>query len=129
MIKVIFWGWLFVLLVLSITPVFNGNENGTGFPAEGFIRTDYLAHFMAYLATAGFFLLGQIMKRPLFHGHAIQKYTFIALLAAISYELIQILLPYRAFNLIDLGLNLAGVLTGVLIIVLACNANKTSISS
>jgi len=84
---------------------------------------------MVYFATAGFFLLGQIMKRPLFHSHAIQKYTFIASLAAISYELVQILLPYRAFNLMDLGLNLAGVLTGVLIIVLECNAHKIISSS
>lgn len=105
----------FVLVILHIIPI----ESGPALDqmAIGPLRADYLTHTLIFLPWMVLvwlhFKARQIDngKRPML----ILYWLIGGLLLASFSEGIQLFLPYRAFNPLDLIFNLAGVLLGTLI--------------
>ena len=79
-----------------------------------YFRADYLLHtllFLPWMILVGFHLNRKNFKRELY-----SRYLFYWFLAGISLavlaEVIQIWIPYRAFNPMDVVFNVAGVVAG-----------------
>lgn len=103
-----FWLWLMILLVLNEIPLgkqISGNLNGNG---VGTFRLDYLLHFAMMLVSAFIWVLGKIRNVLWFDKHETLKYCAVLVLSGIGLELIQLALPWRAFNSVDLLANLVG---------------------
>lgn len=103
-------GWALILLVLSIIPtskVIRESNNPDRF------RWDYLEHFSL------FFILGLLMvmwQRKLKfkrRKELLALSLIIGTIYAASLELIQLFVPGRTFNPIDMYLNIAGLLLGI----------------
>jgi len=103
----IFWFWMIAILVLSSIP----NLDVPDKEIADLIRTDYLIHFLQYFLLAFFYVLWQqitIQQR---------KNMLLAILTGIVISSIdefhQLFIPGRAFNPIDLILNISGFVTGL----------------
>jgi VanZ family protein len=130
MAKTFFWAWLIILLALNIIPL--GLETSRALSTRsvlnlGLFRLDYILHLISFLAYAWVFVLGQLRGRPVFRSHAVMKFVTLVLSTAMLFELIQLILPYRRFNPIDMGFNLAGAFLGIAFVCVSRRlAQKTS---
>jgi len=62
----------------------------------------------------------EVFKKVMgFSGFGVLKYSGIVAGSAIGLELIQILVPWRAFNPVDMVYNLVGAVVGVLFVVVS----------
>jgi len=66
-----------------------------------------------------YYLAGRWKDVSLFNNKPLIKFFFPVLLLAIVTEVVQLWVPERAFNMFDLVSNVAGVVTGVVIIKMA----------
>jgi len=113
--SLIFWLWLLLLLILSIIPSRGAILDGEREFSAGF-RFDYLLHFLAFL------FLPLIYRHIRYHGGSLFKSNqllrafAVSGIGAIGFEYIQHFLPYRTFNPLDLGYNLAGVIFGYTVV-------------
>lgn len=117
MYKKLFWVWFAILLVVNTIPLGDGANRvlkGTRFV----FRLDYLVHTLSFLVFSGIYLLARLNGQLVFYTGSVQKYVAIVIPAAILFELIQCLLPYRAFNPWDLVSNLLGAGLGLGLILL-----------
>lgn len=108
--RVLFFTWCLLLCILSVIPLSAG-ESKTGY--SSWFRGDYLFHYCA------FFLLGWllIMWRKSKNGNRFSILVFsliVGLFLAFVMEWQQRYMPGRSWNIKDLWLNTAGVITGVL---------------
>jgi VanZ family protein len=103
---------LATLFIFSILPSIPGREDKTG---DSSWRIDYLMHFSM------FFMLGAITVIFSLKNKMTTKKALVLFLAIISYsavsEIIQIYIPGRSFNPVDLLLNEAGFIAGILVLV------------
>ena len=95
-----------VLLLASILPI---NSSGTVLNSNYSlnIRLDYVCHALIYLPLPRL-LFSSISKKI----KSVAKIILIALAIAMGLEVVQMLLPYRAFNINDLAANVIGVFIG-----------------
>lgn len=104
--------WTLFILFVSLIP--NSKEivqqNGTNF------RLDYLEHFLAYFAFGTLYILWRGDRD--FSIKGIELAVLFAVACSFSFltEYMQLIIPGRTFNLIDVVYNLAGVLGSILII-------------
>lgn len=127
MAKKLFWAWLIIILVLNVIPL--GNETSESLSislrkGKTIFRADYLLHFISLLALAWVFILGQVASRPVFRDQSLQRFSLIVISAALGFELIQFVLPYRRFNPIDLGFNLSGAILGIIVVIVSSRLAK-----
>lgn len=101
-LKTIFWGYLSFIILVSILPI-NGEEGGLNNNYTFNIRWDYLLHTMAYLP------LPVLMSSKLKNKWII---LISALIIAIGLEAVQLIVPFRSFNINDLIANGIGVIMG-----------------
>ena len=103
------WFWIVTLLVLTSIPGGKGPEKFSG----SNFRWDYLEHFSFYLLLPVFYFPG---RRNL-SGERNFKTLIIPLLAGVAFciltEVIQLWVPGRAFNPVDMALNISGLLIGI----------------
>ena len=103
----LFWGWLAILLIFNVIPL--GSDINRSLNTNRFIlRLDYLVHLLTLLAFAGVYIWGRFRGQSIFPSNELLKFGTITIVAVIGLELIQILIPYRAYNPWDLISNLAG---------------------
>lgn len=115
MYKKLFWAWLAILLVINTIPL--GDRANRILKGTRFVfRLDYLFHSLTFLVFSGIYLLAKLNGNCLFAQNSFPKFISIIITAACAFELIQSLLPYRAFNSLDLLSNLGGSLFGILIL-------------
>ena len=106
----IFWGWTILIVLLTSMP---SNPDILHQKKDAIIRLDYLEHifffvvltilyYMAYLTIAG-----QITRIKLIYWLAG------GIVFASITEIYQIIIPGRAYNPVDLVLNLAGLVIGI----------------
>lgn len=110
-LNVCFWVFVLIIFYLSVVKVQmidNINKDKHG------VRLDYILHCLAYLFLVSFYKISQpnsglliIMRSP--------GFVFVIVMGIFS-ELVQIYLPWRSFNFIDLFMNLAGILLGVIFV-------------
>lgn len=117
MAKTIFWLWLLFLLLLNVIPL--GNETSKALTDNRFIfRLDYLLHFAIMLVFAIIWVVGKNSIVKLFADHETHKYCAVVVAAGIGLELLQLALPWRAFNPMDLFANLVGAALAVALVIL-----------
>ncbi len=97
--------WFLLIVVLSVVPDNSPDRIQVG---EGFaFRLDYVLHLLIYLPL-GFFQRKSNLPGGFF-------YTLIILLTTAALpETLQLAVPYRTFNPIDLMLNISGAVLGLL---------------
>jgi VanZ family protein len=117
--RYIFWTGYLAVLITTFIPV-TGELNKKHLGPESFsIRLDHLLHFSAYFLICMYYLAGRWKDVSLFNNKPLIKFFFPVLLLAIVTEVVQLWVPERAFNMFDLVSNVAGVVTGVVIIKMA----------
>lgn len=115
-VELLFWLWLAILLIVNLIPI--GNETSSGLSSNRVFqfRLDYLLHANMILCFAWIWILGKIKRIRWFKRLESMKYTIIVLCAGIGLELIQMLVPWRSFNPVDLVFNSIGALLVAIIV-------------
>ena len=111
-VKRITFLYLFILLVAALVPM------GPSFKPiyhtyTLHIRWDYLLHVLVYIPLP--LLLGLSLKEKERRGF---KVALLSILITASFEAIQFLIPYRAFNINDMLANGLGVIFGLIPVML-----------
>ena len=119
------WIWFGVLLILNVIPLGNDvNKSLSGNEIWGF-RVDYLLHSVMILGFAWI----EVLKRVLgFSGFGVWKFGVLVMVASIGMEFIQLLIPWRSFNPVDLAYNLVGAVLGM-VAVLMVNGERGRVKS
>ncbi len=115
-LKWLFWGWLMVVLILNVVPL--GNETNRGLSGNKIFqfRLDYVVHSLTFLVFAWIWVLGKIKNVSWFESYEVLKFGGIVFVSALVIELLQIFLPYRTFNPMDMMANLVGAILTLLFI-------------
>ena len=115
-LKWLLWGWLIVVLILNVVPL--GNETNRGLSGNKIFqfRLDYVVHSLTFLVFAWIWVLGKIKNVSWFESYEVLKFGGIVFVSALVIELLQIFLPYRTFNPMDMMANLVGAILTLLFI-------------
>ena len=107
-VRWLFWGWLIVVLILNVVPL--GNETNRSLSSNKIFqfRLDYVMHSLTFLVFAWIWVLGKIKDVCWFGSNEVSKFEGIVFVAAMGIELLQIFIPYRTFNPMDMMANLFG---------------------
>ena len=113
---ILFILWTLLIVSLSMIP-YSGVAKEPG--SSGF-RWDYLEHFLAHFAFGTLFILWRSDRR--FNIPNLELALIFALTLCFSFltEYIQLYIPGRAFNYIDVLYNLAGVVSSILLVYFFC---------
>jgi len=107
--RLLFWIWLIAVFIFSSIP----NLDVPDKEIANLIRSDYLIHFFQYLILGFFFVIWQQIKIKDY------KNLLIGIIAGFIIgsvdEFHQVFIPGRAFNFIDLFLNISGFIVGLFI--------------
>lgn len=120
-VAMLLWLWLTILLIANLIPI--GNEASQSLSGNRFFhfRLDYLLHANMIFCFAWIWILGKIKRIRWFQRLESMKYSIIVLCAGIGLELIQMLVPWRSFNPVDLVFNIIGAVLVVIIVNLPIN--------
>ena len=114
-VRGLFWGWLIVVLILNVVPL--GNELNQDLTTKRFVfRLDYVVHSLTFLIFAWIWVLGKIKNVCWFESYEVLKFGGIVFVSAVGIELLQIFVPYRTFNPMDMMANLFGAILTILFI-------------
>ena len=110
----LFWGWLIVVLALNVVPL--GNETNRSLSSNKLFkfRLDYVVHSLTFLVFAWIWVLGKIKDVCWFESYEVLKFGGIVFVAAVWIELLQIFVPYRTFNPMDMIANIFGAILTIL---------------
>ena len=112
-LKWLFWGWLIMMLILNVVPL--ENELNQDLTTIRFIfRLDYVVHSLTFLVFAWIWVFGKIKNICWFENYEVLKFGGIVFVAAVGIELLQIFVPYRTFNPMDMMANLFGAILTML---------------
>ena len=116
--RLIFWTGYFAVLITTFLPV-AGELNKINIGPDAFhIRLDHLLHLFVYFLICMYFLFGVRKGITLFEKNSLRKFVLLILLLATVTEVVQLWVPERAFNPMDLLANLSGILIGVGVIMM-----------
>jgi len=113
--RLLFWGWLIIVIVMNVIPLGNDINKIIHKPVFKF-RLDYLIHFISFLIFIPLCFIDIKRGNPIFFKKLVLKYLLFIGGAAVIFELIKYFLPYRTFNPFDLISNLTGTIRGTIII-------------
>jgi VanZ family protein len=117
--RTIFWIGYFAVLITTFLPV-AGKLNRVDIDLDAFhIRLDHLLHFFVYFLIGMYYLFGIRKGITLFEKNSLLIFILLILLLATVTEAVQLWVPERAFNPVDWIANVAGVVIGVVTIMLA----------
>ena len=101
--------WTLLIIYMSVRPGSNELLNKHFFE----IRMDYLLHFLAYFAFGLLYVLWRANRQFEIKSIELAILTAIAISFSILIEYIQLLIPGRSFNVVDMIYNFSGVICGV----------------
>ena len=115
-VRWLLWGWLILVLVLNVVPL--GNETNRGLSGNKIFqfRLDYVVHSLTFLVFAWIWVLGKMKDVCWFESYEVLKFGGIVFVSAMGIELLQIFVPYRTFNPMDMMANLFGAILTILFI-------------
>lgn len=119
LIKNLFWLWLLVLIVINVIPIGNNTNQSLNRNMLWVFRLDYLAHSIMILCFALIWVLAEIYRVSIFEQHQVLKYSATVLAAGICLELLQLAVPWRSFNPVDMIYNLGGAILAIFFIALS----------
>ncbi|MCK4750615.1 MAG: VanZ family protein [Bacteroidales bacterium] len=104
--------WTLLIILVSMIPISKEvlQQNTRNF------RLDYLEHFLAYFAFGTFYILWRGDRSYSIKGVELIILFAVACTFSFLTEYVQLLIPGRTFNIIDVVYNLAGVLSSIMII-------------
>jgi glycopeptide antibiotics resistance protein len=105
-LNIIFFCYLLTLLVLLLMPTDNGIQLNAFFLG---VRTDHFIHASLFLPFMPYFRLKLIYKNL---NANFFKYYLLGILFALSFESLQLLVPYRSFDPTDIVANIVGISIG-----------------
>lgn len=126
LIRKFFWFWLLAIFIINAIPLGNEvHQSLSGSSLWGF-RFDYLAHLAMMLIFTIIWVMGKNRNVNWFASYETLKYIIVVVAAGIGLELIQLALPWRAFNPMDMLSNLigAGLATLIILILNFYNSKK-----
>lgn len=101
--------WTLLIIYMSVRPGSNELLNNHFFE----IRMDYLLHFLAYFAFGLLYVLWRANRQFEIKSIELAILTATAISFSILIEYIQLLIPGRFFNVVDMIYNFSGVICGV----------------
>ena len=115
-VRWLFWGWLIMVLILNVVPF--GNETNRSLSSNKLFkfRLDYVVHSLTFLVFAWIWVFGKIKDVCWFESYEVLKFGGIVFVSAMVIELLQIFVPYRTFNPMDMMANLFGAILTILFI-------------
>ncbi|HQH49981.1 MAG TPA: VanZ family protein [Candidatus Cloacimonadota bacterium] len=114
-----FYHWQLLLVFLNFIPMGNGMNRSLTGNKVGVFRLDYLIHFAMILFFAIIWGVGKHRNVNWFAKHETLKYCTLLILTGIGLELLQLALPWRTFNPVDMLFNLIGAASAVAIIIVS----------
>lgn len=106
-----FWLWLAIILFITLVPqshkVIKTNSNS-------FFRLDYTIHFFVYFSLSVLFIFWRINQWFRISTKELIWYVLAGIAVCSITELLQLYIPGRTFNKIDLLFNIFGILTGII---------------
>ena len=111
-IKFITYIYLVILLLGSVLS-FNSGSSSLNDNYTMYIRWDYLLHVLVYIPLPVLLGLWQINRIPFWI-----RIILFSLLITVMFEALQLVIPYRAFNINDLMANGVGATIGFMLILI-----------
>jgi hypothetical protein len=102
------WAWMIFLVLFNVIPLGNGANKSLSSNSFLQFRLDYLLHTMMILVFSWIWVFGRIRQMRFFPGIERLKYLSIVWGAGFGLELLQLLVPWRSFNPVDMYYNLLG---------------------
>ena len=101
-----------LIIIISVIPYSpdTSQEISTGF------RWDYLEHFLAFFTFSSLFILWRSDRKFGIRGLELAILIAVVICFSLGTEYIQLFIPGRAFNIVDIIYNLTGVLVSVLLV-------------
>ena len=106
-IKLLTWFYLLILVLGSVLPLNSGTALNNTYVVE--VRSDYLIHLLVMLPLATLVVLSLRDKAWMW-----VRVILLGMLIVAFCEAIQMLIPYRTFNINDLLANGVGALVGLI---------------
>ena len=99
---------------LNVVPL--GNETNRSLSSNKLFkfRLDYVVHSLTFLIFAWIWVLGKIKNVSWFESYEVLKFGGIVFVSAMGIELLQIFVPYRTFNPMDMMANIFGAILTIL---------------
>jgi len=118
----LFWLYLMALVLITVIPTNGVNSVILSGSYTLSIRRDYLLHTLVYIPLPLLMIFSQQgrSEQPAIRSKRklmVQVFLFSLIIAA-AFELFQLLLYYRTFNINDLAGNVTGVLMGFMLVLL-----------
>ncbi len=110
--KFIFFLYFIVIIIMSSIPQIPIPKIKA---FDSIIRLDYFVHFIEYFILSIFFILWRLDNRSVFRFKTFLLYIVIGLSIAFLDEFHQILIPGRAFNIIDIMFDAFGFIMGIFV--------------
>lgn len=111
--------WLIVIVILATIPDLPiPRIGGRQIP----IRLDYPVHFIEYFFLAFLAIISFVTHQS--QRQSIKTILLILILFAIFAETLHFFIPFRSFELQDMGLNIAGTLSGTIVALLSIGERK-----
>ena len=109
---ILFLFWTGLIILLSVIPY----SREVAERSESVIRWDYLEHFLVYFAFGSLYIIWRSGRHFRISNLDFLLMFIITFSFSILTEYVQILIPGRAFNYIDVAYNLTGVLLSIIIV-------------
>ena len=106
---ILFIAWTLLIIYMSVRPSPNEILKKHFFE----IRMDYLLHFLAYFGLGSLYVIWRGNRHFQIRSAELAILTATAISFSILLEYIQLLIPGRAFNVVDMVYNVIGVICGV----------------
>jgi len=103
--------WTLLLIIASVYP----DSNKVIINGESSFRWDYLEHFVAYFVFGGLYIVWRSNTDFIIRSIELAFLFSVTCIFSILTEYVQVMIPGRAFNIVDMLYNVGGVLTGILI--------------
>jgi hypothetical protein len=125
--KLIFWSGYTAVLVTSMMNLPGALDEIKVNMLAFNLRLDHLLHFLAYFSICLYFLAGQRKGLALFRNHQLRKFVVATLTLAMVTEILQLWVPTRSFNVMDMVANVSGIALGVIVIKIQVKDRRSKI--
>lgn len=112
----LFWLWLIILILINVIPIGNDANQSLNLNKLFEIRLDYFIHAVMILCFAWIWVHSRITGVTWFTRYEGLKYSVLVLCAGVGLELLQLLVPWRSFNPVDMIYNVMGAILVVILI-------------
>ena len=105
-----------MVVILNVVPLENETNRSLSSNKIFQFRLDYVVHSLSFLVFAWIWVLGKIKDVCWFESYEVLKFGGIIFVWVVGIELLQIFVPYRTFNPMDMMANLFGAILAMLFI-------------